>query len=233
MTYTYSKNEATSGLTHIRPGQLLSIPDNFGEEIKFFMPPAQGAGSLTTLESVILLKLLRCVNPSFVFEFGTYKGYTTRLLLENLPERNVDADRIYTLDLPEIDNVVFQGDDRTLAAEALGFQRKYLTSQKKNLVKQIFQDSMTLDPQQYLKKFQYIFIDANHEASYARKDTENALKMLSDSPACIIWHDYGNAQFPELTQYLEGLSDGLRLYHVEGTMLVFHLLGVEIPGRNT
>lgn len=228
----------TLSLTHIRPYQLLSIPDGYEqqEEIKFFMPPAQGAGSLSTLESVVLVKLLRCVEPECIFEFGTYKGYTTRLLLENLTG-NSDGDdgvpRIFTLDLPLIDDVTFQGDDKTLALEALDFERKYLKSARKALVKQLLQDSMCLDASQYAKKFQYIFVDANHELSYVKKDTENAFEMLADAPACIIWHDYGNPQFPQLTAYLEELATEVPLYHVENTMLVFYLPGKEIPARTS
>jgi hypothetical protein len=55
--------------------------------------------------------------------------------------------------------------------------------------------------------------------------------MLADSPSCIIWHDYGNREFPQLTQYLDDLASDMTLYHVEGTMLVFHLKGVEVPVR--
>lgn len=231
MTQVHGAHDRSSAMIHIRPTQLLSIPDDYDEEIKFFMPPAQGAGSLTTLESVMLLKLLRVVEPARLFEFGTYKGYTTRLLLENLPPRDVSGERIYTLDLPELDNVAFQGDDRTLATEALGFERKYLKSANRHLVRQIFHDSMTLDATPYAKQFQYIFIDANHEVNYVRKDTENALEMLADAPACIVWHDYGNRQFPELTQYLDDLASDLPLYHIENTMLVFHLPGVTVPER--
>ncbi|WP_323121802.1 class I SAM-dependent methyltransferase [Burkholderia alba] len=225
------QSAAASRMIHIRPTQLLSIPDRFEEEIKFFMPPAEGAGSLTTLESVALLKLMRCVEPDFLFEFGTYKGYTTRLLLENLPDLDLGTERILTLDLPALDDVVFQGDDKRLALDALGFQRKYLKSERRHLVKQLLQDSMALDPQPYLKRFQYIFIDANHELSYVRRDTEHALQMLADAPACVIWHDYGNRQFPELTQYLDDLASDLPLYHVENTMLVFHLAGIDVPER--
>lgn len=221
-------------MQHIRPYQLLGIADGFEEqeEIRFFMPPAQGAGSLSTLESIVLLKLLRCVRPDHLFEFGTYKGYTTRLLLENLPESGVVGERIYTLDLPELTDVSFQGADRSLAEEAIGFTRKYLTCKSRNLVKQILQDSITIDVEQYSKKFQYVFVDANHELSYVKKDTENAFKMLAAEPACIIWHDYGNPQFPELTQYLDDLAKNIPMYHVENTMLVFHLLGKDVLPRH-
>lgn len=225
----------TRTLTHIRPYQLLGIEDGFEdqEEIKFFMPPAQGAGSLSTLESVVLIKLLRCVKPDYLFEFGTYKGYTTRLLLENLPASEAGGERIYTLDLPELDDITFQGTDKALAQEALGFVRKYVACERADLVKQVLQDSMTLDAQLYAQQFQYIFVDANHELSYVCKDTENAFKMLAEGPACIIWHDYGNAQFPELTQYLDELGREIQLYHVENTMIVFHLVGKQVLPRHS
>jgi len=59
-------------------------------------------------------------------------------------------------------------------------------------VKQILQDSMTFDGSEYAGKFQFIFIDGNHEVSYVRKDTENSFKMFSEDKGCIIWHDYGH-----------------------------------------
>lgn len=222
-------------MINIRPHQVLSIVDNFQEEIKFFMPPADGTGGLRTLESVLLVKLLRLVNPQFIFEFGTYKGETTRLLLENIPEvsvlPNYSKERVYTLDLPSIDNIEFEGLDRVVAKNSIGFKRKYLASTKKHLVKQILKDSIKLDIENYRKKFQYIFIDANHSLSYVKKDTENSIEMLSGEPSCIIWHDYGNPEHPELTKYLNDLSVNMRLYHIEGTMLVFYILGIEVPMR--
>lgn len=180
----------------------------------------------------MLLKLMRCVNPSHLFEFGTYKGLTTRLLLENLPESDVASERIFTLDLPDLEHVVFQGTDIEVASESIYCERKYLGSQRKHLVKQILQDSMTLDPDEYPRKFQFIFIDGNHELGYVRKDTENSLRMLADSRSCIVWHDYGNPEFPELTQYLEDLSTQIPLHHIEDTMLAFHLLGIDVAPRN-
>ncbi len=218
-------------MIHIRPYQVLAIPDGFGEEIRFFMPQAQGQGSVSAIESIMLLKLMRCVNPQYLFEFGTYKGLTTRLLLENLPEADVAGERIYTLDLPDLGHVVFQGTDIAVASESINCERKYLSSHRKHLVKQLLQDSMTLDPDDYPNKFQFIFIDGNHELGYVRKDTENSLRMLADSPNCIVWHDFGNPEFPELTQYLEDLSARMPLHHIEDTMLAFHLSGKDVAPR--
>lgn len=219
-------------IIHIRPYQLLKIEDRFSDEIKFFMPQAQGQGSTSTLESVMLIKLMRVVDASYVFEFGTYKGLTTRLLLENLPDKKIITERIFTLDLPDIDNVNFQGSDKEIAKEALNFPRKYLSSKNKNQVKQIFQDCLTFDATEYLKKFQFIFVDGNHEVTYVKSDTENSFRMLANAPSCIAWHDYGNPEFPELTAYIEDLAESKIIYHIENTMLAFHLIGKEVAPRN-
>jgi predicted O-methyltransferase YrrM len=219
-------------LEHIRPYQVLGINDEFAEEIRFFMPPAQGAGSLLSIESLLLIKLMRITQPRYLFEFGTYKGLTTRLLLANLPpSADASGERIYTLDLPNLDDVHFQGTDVDLAREALGFDRKYAQEQNRHLVKQILHDSMKFDGSQYPEKFQFIFIDANHEVAYARRDTENSLKMFSRDKGCLIWHDYGHPEFPELTQYIEDLGTQMDVYHVEHTKLAFHPRGFEIKPR--
>jgi predicted O-methyltransferase YrrM len=217
---------------HIRPYQLLRIEDSFPDEIKFFMPQAQGQGSTSTLESVLLIKLMRVVDASYIFEFGTYKGLTTRLLLENLPEKNIATERIFTLDLPDIENVNFQGSDMEIAKEALNFRRKYLGSKNRHQVKQIFQDCLTFDAAAYLKKFQLIFVDGNHALEYVKSDTENAFRMLGDAPSCIAWHDYGNPEFPELTAYINELAESKTIYHIENTMLAFHLIGKEVAPRD-
>jgi hypothetical protein len=215
-------------ITHIRPYQVLSIFDQFDEEVKFFMPQPQGSGSVSSIESILLLKLMRIVNATFIFEFGTYKGLTTRLLLENLPCSDVEGERIFTLDLPSLDGITFQGTDVDVASEAVGFQRKYLRSSKKHLVKQILQDCLDFDPAPFLKKFQLIFIDGNHELKYVQSDTRNAFAMLGGAPSCIVWHDYGNPEFPELTTYVNELATQKTIFHVEDTMLAFHLNGVNV-----
>lgn len=56
--------------------------------------------------------------------------------------------------------------------------------------------------------------------------------MLSHSPSCIVWHDYGNPEFPELTAYIENLATTKQIYHVENTMLAFYLNGKEVAARN-
>jgi len=214
-------------MKHIRPHQVLNIPDHLGDEINYFMPPSFG-GSPLVLESIMLIKLLKVVDPDQIFEFGTFMGITTRLLLENLSEKQNITKRIHTLDLPSTDGVTFQGDGNQLASKAIKNEKFYNLSNNKNLVNQIFQDSMNFNCEEYKNKIQYIFIDANHHEDYVKNDTKNAINMIGGTPACIIWHDYGNPEYPELTSYLDQLSLEMPLYHIEETMLVFYPVGFEI-----
>jgi hypothetical protein len=213
-------------MEHIRPHQILSLGQNFDEPYQAFLPPNY-AGGIMALEAVMLVKLLKLLQPRKLFEFGTYRGDTTRLLLENMEP---DA-HIHTLDLDSADGVTFQGNDGDLASHATRLPRKYELSARRNQVTQLLLDSMQFDPSPFHEQMQFIFIDANHELSYVKQDSENALAMLAPENSVIIWHDYRNKQFPELTSYLEALP--LTLHHIEETMLVLYLRGIEIPGRST
>ena len=69
----------------INPKNILQIKEPYGEKINFFMPDGYALGKTSTLESILLIKIMRIVKASYIFEFGTFRGNTTRLLLENLP----------------------------------------------------------------------------------------------------------------------------------------------------
>ena len=222
----------SSQVIHIRPYQVLAIPDGFSDEFTFYMPEPQARGSLKAIESIMLVKLMRVVNPPFLFEFGTYKGLTTRLLLSNLPGANIHSERIFTLDITDLSDINFIGSDIELAKEFIYCERKYILSPNSHLVKQLLQDSITFDGKLYEKKFSLIFIDGNHEISYAKRDTENAFVMLADAPSVIIWHDYENQEFPEVTSFIDNLSKQVTIYHIEETMLTFYLVGMDVAPRN-
>ena len=66
----------------------------------------------------------------------------------------------------------------------------------------------------------FLFIDGGHDRFTVESDTENALVLAAaKKPSCIMWHDYGNAEYPDLTSYLDELSQRLEIFHIEDTML--------------
>ena len=104
-------------MINISAKNILKIKDPYGDKINFFMPDGYALGKISTLESILLVKIMRIVKASYIFEFGTFKGNTTRLLLENLPTSHANRSiekRVFTLDLPNIKNIYFQALDKNL-----------------------------------------------------------------------------------------------------------------------
>ena len=204
----------------IRPNQILQIGNDFGRSFTSFVPQDdKHNASMSALEYIVMIKLLNLIEPSKVFEFGTYMGNTTRFILENIVDFSDEPKLIYTLDLDSTDDVEFEGNDATLASKVVGTKRLYQKSIHKNRVVQLLGDSLTFDFSSINSKFQFILIDANHALEYVKKDTENAYELLDYSSSyVIIWDDYENPNFSDLTIYVDELaSSGKNIYHVEET----------------
>ena len=53
--------------------------------------------------------------------------------------------------------------------------------------------------------------------------------MLTErGPACILWHDYRNRDYPDLTEYLESISENQTILHIEDTMLCAAMRAVNL-----
>lgn len=203
----------------IRPHQILGLGNDFGKPYTGFIPPPY-SGGLLALENIALIKILNLINPKRLFEFGTYRGETTRFIIENLDFRSDKDRKFWTLDIDSLEGVCFEGNDKELALHSVSSKRFYQESKHANTVTQILEDSMKFDPNSIPDKMDFILIDANHAYDYVKNDTEKALKMISPINSVIIWHDYENSQFQGLTKYLDDLAmDGLPLLHIEETML--------------
>ena len=103
--------------------------------------------------------------------------------------------------------------------DIMGFFSKNLKN-----VKQLYGNSRTFDFAGLNKKFDVVFIDADHHHAFIKSDTENIFKHLIHDNSIIIWHDYGNSpsvpRFETLAAILEGIPSTLHnnLYHVSNTL---------------
>lgn len=195
-------------MRRIRPHHVFSlVPAGLGRVTLDL--PNRFAGEPLFLEKAILLALLRASAPRRIFEFGTYLGATAKMFKANAPNAEV-----VTLDLPDgHPGSSPAADDAHLIAES-----------KPDLlahgIRQIRCDSNDL-PVEKLGHFDFIWIDGGHDLRTLTSDTENAYRIRSASPhAVIAWHDYGNPKYPELTEFLDSLSEIRPLMHVEETLLV-------------
>ena len=144
--------------------------------------------------------------------------------------------KIFTINLPKDKNALkthkWEGNDYKVAEESITKKPFFVNTKYEKGITQILCDTMNYDFSDFSSKVQYIFIDANHSKEYVQKDTENSLNMLGyNSQSCIIWHDYENIMHPDLTEYINKLSNYKTLYHIEETMLVLLLNKLEVSER--
>jgi hypothetical protein len=205
----------------IRPHRLFNLVSASHEaRLVKIMLPDQSAPIL--LETAILLSLAKLVKPRKFFEFGTYLGVETLNVAANLPEHS----HLYTLDLDEDSLRNLQQDihDRPLTLTHFDNLSKlaFLGTSYEKRITQLSGESKRYDFSTFSKQIDMVYVDGGHDLPTLVSDTENALKMLCDDhPACIAWHDYENAAYPQVTEHLRALSNSMEMFHVQETRIVF------------
>lgn len=204
----------------------VNLSDVFGLEIEkmgvrlenFF-----GFWGNISIESLVKICLIvKFIKPKKIFEIGTYNGMTTLQMAINT---NNDC-KIYTLDLPECKDTYFELSelDKNVSTFFDGkFKSKtgeyFINSEYNFKINQILCDSSTFDFSNFYKQIDFVFIDAAHDYNNKKKDSENALKMLSNK-GVIIWDNYLDPINPFVTKYLSELD--LKIYHLRNTQLAVY-----------
>lgn len=152
------------------------------------------------LQTRMILALVRFYSPKRIFEFGTFTGVMTQNIFLNAGK----GARMQSLDRK-----------KRLSKEILK------AAEQNTSLTFLNGDSHTYDFSNYFKNKDFIFIDAGHEYSDVKSDTENALKML-DTAGVILWDDYSD-EYPGITKYLNELSTSLPLVHLENSTLVIYI----------
>jgi predicted O-methyltransferase YrrM len=215
-------------MLRVRPHQVFHMVPADRRECVMRLPTA---GALPAVEAALLIALQKAVRPRMLFEFGTFRGDTTWMLAANLDDPDGS---VYTLDLPDLDGVTWAGADRLIAEQGMAQAPTFVGTACEDRIVRLRQDSMTFDAEPLRGRFQYVFVDGNHHEDYVRRDTQSALILLESARlSCLAWHDYGNEHHPELTRYLDALSEHLPLVHIEETSLVVMVDGLDIAPRSS
>lgn len=208
-------------MIHIRPFQVFTLlEDSPAARIANIMiPTRRGWGSTSTLETLLLIALQRIVKARRVFEFGTFRGANSHNLALNLP----DGAELYTLDLAA--GVADQHPlDAPLTVARQGMPLDFADSPAAAKIRCLTGDSRNFDFAPFYGAVDLVFVDGGHDLDTLSRDSRNAFSMTGGRPTwCIAWHDYRNPDYPELTEYLDRISENAQLFHVEDTMLVFRL----------
>jgi hypothetical protein len=176
------------------------------------------------LDSAVLLALARLIRPRKYFEFGTYLGIETLNMAANLPEES----HVYTLDLDDAAFQSLQQDvhDRPLSLEHFAHRDKlaFLNTVYERRITRLLGNSNLFDFSKFAGQIDMVYVDGGHDVRTMTSDTKNAFAMLSEDHAtCVVWHDYGNRDYPQVKEYLWELSTTREIFHVEESMMAFSL----------
>ena len=170
-------------------------------------------------EEIYLAAAVKALKPKKIFEIGSFNGQTTVQLATAAPENSV----VYTIDLPE-DRFDQTQDPDSFNGARVG--EKYRDSAVAHKVQQLRADATTFDFSPYYHEIDFIFVDAAHDYSHGRIDSQNALKMVKPGGA-VVWHDF-EPYWSGLVHAICEVAAGLPLRRLAGTSMAV----LRIPGEN-
>lgn len=175
----------------------------------------QTHASISPVEFVCLVLLMRKASARRVFEFGTYKGVSITQLALNLPAES----EIFTLDLPEGNAStrfsIADPEDAVIAAETN--KGSLVPPELRSRITFLQQDSAAFDESPYANSMDFVFVDGAHNHDYVRNDSEKGWRMLRPG-GIIAWHDC-RKQDPAVVRYL--LESQYQPARIHGTTLAF------------
>lgn len=209
-------------MIQIRPYKVFSLIESSPLEriVHVPLPRRRGVGGTSLLETFLILAGIQVVDARRIFEFGTFLGANTL----NMALNTADDARIFTLDFEE----EHAGGVQQLAADAALTQihlasrstLDFVGSPVSSKITTLFGDSNTFDFSEFKNSVDFSFIDGGHDLATVESDTDNALEMAAKgTPSGIMWHDYGNHEYPDVTKHLDDLAQKLQIFHVEDTTL--------------
>jgi len=207
---------------HIRPYKFFALIDAPPAEriVQAALPHRRGIGGVSLLEMFLIIAASRIVDARHVFEFGTFLGSTTLNLALNVPEDGA----VFTLDLGEQQAEEAKQDVADAPLTGIHLAAKsgldFVGSPVESKITTLTGNSTIFDFSRWNQSVDLVFIDGGHDFVTVKSDSENAFRMASKKkPSCVLWHDYRNRDYQDLTSYLDGLSEKRQLVHVEDTML--------------
>ena len=181
------------------------------------------AGKTSDYEAWILSSLSKISKN--IFEFGTCSGKTTTLMALN----SSDDSKIITLtlNLDQAKNLSLDKQDNKVSIRNIineSNYNKFIFSGKEyeKKISVMFMDSRKLNADEYLNKFDLIFIDGGHTYSIIKNDSIKAFKMIKTG-GIILWHDYvpGKTSDKDVVKYLNKISKDKKIFHIENTSLCY------------
>ena len=187
-------------------------------------------GNVSLIETIAINKLIKEQQPTGVMEIGTFDGRTTLNMAANTPSQTV----IYTLDLPPqaLSSTVLPlapGDEQYIVKPMSG--ACFFNTASASKIKQLYGDSASFDFAPYNGAISFVFVDGAHSYEYVISDSHKALELIGDRAGLVLWHDYGNPWWPDVTKAIENLQATdprfRNIKRIRNTNLCFLVVSVE------
>ena len=176
-------------------------------------------GMLPSTQAMALISILVAEHPTEVLEIGTYMGYTTKLMAENLEDAI-----IHTVDLPEdyvpehdTTSGTPKDDFHLIRRRIVG--REYKGIPCASRIRQHFGDTATWNFREAGHPG-FFFIDGSHTYEYCKIDTAKCFD-LSGSSGVFLWHDCDEAHPGVVKCILEWREMGRDVRRIAGTPLAY------------
>jgi len=190
----------------------------------FCIPSSYKVVGMTSDYESWILSCLSKVSDN-IFEFGTCSGKNTMLMALNSRENtNIVS---LTLNQKQSKKINLEKKDNNISIRNIlneSNYEKFLFSGKKieKKIKVLFVDSRMFNTEEYLKKFDLIFIDGGHTYSVVKSDSGKAFEMLSHK-GIIIWHDYvvGKESCKDVCRFINELEKEKKIFHIKNTSMCY------------
>jgi hypothetical protein len=179
---------------------------------------------------VNLCRICAALQPSTIFEIGTYRGYSTLHFALNAGANAT----VFSLDLPKDGNATAALrttiiDDAHIAG-ATG-TRAYVFNgyDEAQRIQLLFGDSGTFDYTPYHNRIDVFFIDGAHSYEYVKSDTMHALACTRPG-GVIAWHDFGRVGINGVSRcLLELRASGWPVLAAPGGSLAYMVMPARQP----
>ncbi len=203
-------------MTHVRPHAIFDlVPEAVSQRIAQVKIPYRTECWL--LETFLLIAAMRIVNAKRIFEFGTFRGASTLNMAMNAPDGDIFTFDIAETEAPspeqnEYDSEIMRQHRR---ARVMQFEE----AQHCARIHRLEGNSLTFDCSPYHRSMDLVFVDGGHDYRTLSADSASAFRMVPVHAGCVVWHDYGNPEYPEVQRYLDKIN--LPVFHVEESRMCF------------
>lgn len=151
-------------------------------------------GSTIPIERVLIAQLMLFFKPKTALEVGTYRGDTTRLLVDHLPAGGA----LYTIDLPpEMGSATVTSMTDAPLIESRSPRQGYSGHPRAADVRQVLGSTFDASTwEQIPGNIEFAFVDASHSYAAVKNDTQ-WVRRKTARDAVILWHDYISGESPQ------------------------------------